>query len=239
MKHPVFFAAAIVLALGLGGCASMSAQYERAIASPVRTDQDRSADAARRPAVFLPLTQVKPGMQVLDVSAAGGYTTQLLALVVGPTGIVYAQNPPARPGLTKRLGDQPQANIVPVARLFEDPVPEQAPKLDLITLIQNYHDICNAPVDRAKMNARLFSALKPGGHLVVVDHSARSGTGLADTKSLHRIDEAVVRGELLQAGFKVEAESDYLRNPADPRDQMAYQSKIPTDKFALRFVKPQ
>ena len=165
---------AVAAAFVLAGCASMSARYDKAIASPIRTDQDRGADATRRPAGFLPLTQVKPGMQVLDVSAAGGYTTQLLALAVGPTGIVYAQNSQARPALAQRLADHPQPNLIPVLRPFEDPVPEQAPPLDLITIIQNYHDICNAPVDRKKMNARLFAALKPGGHLVVVDHSART-----------------------------------------------------------------
>ena len=215
-----------------------AAVYRSAIASPVRTDQDRGTDAARRPAEFLPFAQAKPGMQVLDVAAGGGTTSQLLALVVGPTGAVYAQNTQPRPVFAERLKANPQANLIPVQRPFDDPVPEQAPRFDLITIIQNYHDICYLPVDRAKMNARLYAALKPGGRLVVVDHSARSGTGVADTKTLHRVDEAVVRTELQQAGFRLEAEGDYLRNPADPRDQAAYGSKIPTDKFALRFVKP-
>ena len=239
-------AVALVVTCGLIGCAPMpgengqmaSEYYQKAIASPIRTEQDRRTDAARHPAEFLPFTQVRPGMHVLDVSASAGYTSQLLALVVGPTGTVLAQNQQPRPALTQRLIDHPQANLVPVLRPFENPVPDQAPKLDLITIVQNYHDICNLPVDRVAMNARLFAALKPGGHLVVIDHSARSGTGLADTKTLHRIDEAVVRAELQRAGFILEAESAFLRNPADPRDQVSYSAKIPTDKFALRFVKP-
>ena len=89
------------------------------------------------------------------------------------------------------------------------------------------------------MDRRLFDALKPCGHLVVVDHAARAGTGTADTRTLHRIDEAVVRSELQQAGFVLEAEGAFLRNTADPRDQTSTDSKIPTDKFALRFVKPR
>ena len=72
-------------------------------------------------------------------------------------------------------------------------MPDQAPKLDLITLILNYHDITYLPVDRAKMDERLYGALKPGGHLVVVDHSAKPGTGTSVGKTLHRIDEALVR----------------------------------------------
>ena len=240
------FAAAVVLTSGLVGCATMpgeagrstSEQYQKAIDSPIRTEQDRRLDEVRRPAGFLPFTQVKPGMQVLDMAAGAGFTSQLLALVVGPTGTVRAQNTQPRPLLNQRLVDHPQAHFVPVLRPFEDPVPDGTPKLDLITIIQNYHDICYLPVDRAKMNARLFAALKPGGHLVVIDHAARSGTGVADAKSMHRIDEALVRAELRQAGFKLEAESDFLRNPADARDMSSSGAKIPTDKFALRFVKP-
>lgn len=243
---PTNFALALVLASSLIGCASVpgdqgpmaSDDYRKAIDNPLRTEQDRRMDTARHPAEFLAFTQAKPGMQVLDVSAAAGYTSQLLALAVGPAGTVFAQNAHERPALTQRLADHPQANLVPVLRPFDDPVPERAPKLDLITIVQNYHDICNLPVDRAAMNARLFAALKRGGHLVVTDHSARSGTGLADTKTLHRIDEAVARAEIERAGFVLEAEGDFLRNRADPRDQVSYSSKIPTDKFALRFVKP-
>jgi predicted methyltransferase len=228
----------------MSGCMTTPADsngrsYEAVIASEIRTDQDRRMDQARKPAQFLPFTQVKPGMQVLDVSAGGGYTSQLLALAVGSGGKVWAQTPKPGATLTKRVADHPQANLVVVERPFEDPIPDQAGRLDLITLILNYHDISYLPVDRAKMNARLFAALQPGGRMVVIDHSARGGTGTSDGRTLHRIDEAVVRAELRQAGFVIDAESDFLRNPADPRDQSSNEPKIPTDKFALRFIKPK
>ena len=196
-------------------------------------------DASRHPAEFLAFAQVKPGMQVLDVSAGGGYTSQLLALSVTPSGKVWAQTPKPGPTLVKRLDDHPQANLVVVARPFDDPIPDQAPKLDLITLVLNYHDITYLPVDRAKMNERLFAALKPGGHFVVIDHSGRSGTGISEGKTLHRIEESVVVNEVRQARFVLEAEGDFLRNPADPRDEPSSEPKVPTDKFALRFVRPQ
>ena len=215
-----------------------AARYQSVIENPIRTEQDRRMDASRHPAEFLAFAQVKPGMQVLDVSAGAGYTSQLLALAVAPSGKVWAQS--SNPGATlrKRLEDHPQADLIVAARPFEDPVPEQAPKLDLITLVLNYHDISYLPVDRAKMNAVLFAALKPGGHFVVIDHSGRSGTGISEGKTLHRIEEAVVVSELRAAGFVLEAEGDFLRNPADTREESSNQPKVPTDKFALRFVKP-
>jgi predicted methyltransferase len=195
-------------------------------------------DAARRPAELLQFAEIRPGMQVLDVSAGGGYTSQLLALAVGEGGVVWAQREQPGAALTKRLADHPQTNFQVVLRPFEDPVPPQAPPLDLVTLILNYHDITYLPVDRAKMNQRLFAALKPGGRYVIVDHSAKPGADVAVGKSLHRIDEALVVAEVKRAGFKLEAEGDFLRDPADTREESSGDAKIPTDKFALRFVKP-
>jgi predicted methyltransferase len=234
------------LVLALGACTTTPADDPRAaatraqnvIASPVRTDQDRRMDASRNPAAFIPFTQVKPGMQVLDVAAGGGYTSQLMALAVGPTGIVWAQRTQPGEAMTKRLADQPQANLVVVLRPFDDPVPDQAGKLDLVTLVNNYHDITFLPVDRAKMNQKIYAALKPGGKYVVVDHSAKAGSDISSGKSLHRIDQAIVVAEVKQAGFVLEAEGDFLRDPADTREVSSGDSKIPTDKFALRFVKP-
>lgn len=244
-RDPLRIFACITSLMGIvaAGCASSPAFDARAaaesvIASPIRTDQDRKTDAARKPVDFLAFAQVRPGMRVLDVSAGGGYTTQLLALAVGPTGTVYAQTPRPGEALTKRLAEHPQSNIVLVTRPFDDPLPADAPKLDVVTLVLNYHDISYLPVDRAKMNARIFAALKPGGRYVIVDHSARAGTGISEGKTLHRIEEAVVRDEVRKAGFVLDAEGDFLRNPGDTRDDSSGQPRVPTDKFVLRFVKP-
>jgi predicted methyltransferase len=227
------------------GCATIPSVDERGvavesvIASPVRTDQDRQMDTARRPAEFLAFAQVKPGMQVLDVSAGAGYTSQLLALAVGPKGTLWAQTPRPGPALVKRLADHPQNNLVLVTRPFDDPIPPDAPKLDLVTLVLNYHDITYLPVDRARMNARIFAALRPGGRYVVIDHSGRPGTGTSEGRTLHRIDEAVVLDEVRSAGFVLDKEDSFLRNPADARDDPSGHPKVPTDKFALRFIKPR
>jgi predicted methyltransferase len=238
---------AAALMLALAACTSAPTQSAEAskalaqsvVANPIRTEGDHKLDASRRPLEFIPFTGVAPGMQVEDIAAGAGYTTQLMALAVGPTGKVYAQRESAGAALTKRLADNPQPNIVVVLRPFEDPVPPDAPKLDLITIVNNYHDISYLPVDRAKMNQRIFAALKPGGHIVVVDHAAKAGTGVTAGKTLHRIDEAVVVAELQQAGFVLEAEGTFLRNPADTRETSSGDSALPTDKFALRFVKPR
>jgi predicted methyltransferase len=242
--------AAAVAAWGvfaLSGCAtspmfSGPSAVQRAaqvVANPIRTEQDRRMDASRDPADFLPFTGVAPGMMVLDVSAGGGYTSQLLALSVMPDGKLWAQRPQPGDALTKRLADNPQPNFIAVYRPFDDPIPPGAPKLDLVTLVNNYHDISYLPVDRAKMNHSIYDALKPGGHYVIVDHSALAGTGTSVARTLHRIDEAVVVSEVKAAGFELEAQGQFLRNATDTRDFSSGDGRMATDKFALKFVKPR
>jgi predicted methyltransferase len=236
--------AAIAIVLLVAACTttpagpSAEARAQAAVASPIRTDQDRRMDASRNPAQFLPFTGVRPGMVVLDVSAGAGYTSQLLVLSVGPEGKVFAQRQQRGDALTKRLADRPQANFIPVYRSFEDPVPPDAPRLDLVTIVNNYHDIVYLPVDRAKMNRRLYEALKPGGRLVIVDHAAKPGTGITAAKSLHRIDQALVVAELTQAGFVLDGEGHFLRNASDTREVSSGDGQVLTDKFVLRFVRP-
>ena len=207
------------------------------LASPLRTDDDRKADAGRKPQELLRFAQVTPGMTVLDIVTGGGYTAQLLALAVGATGKVYAQGRTTA-AIDKRLAAHPQGNLVGLARPLEDLFPPDLPRVDLATLILNYHDIANSPVDRDKMNRAIYAALKPGGKFVLVDHAAKPGTGLAETKTLHRIDEATVRSEVQAAGFVLEAEGEFLRNPKDPHEQIFSELQMPADRFALRFVRP-
>ena len=106
-----------------------------------------------------------------------------------------------------------------------------------------YHDVTYMQVDRDKMNQAIFAALKPGGEFIVVDSSAKPGTGASAAKEIHRIDEQFVKDEVQKAGFKLQAEGDFLRNPEDARDWdsspgAAGARRGTSDRFALRFVKP-
>jgi predicted methyltransferase len=238
---PVLLALCAALAAGAAPAQNTTSAgpYAAAIASPIRNGDDREADARRKPAEFLAFAQVKPGMKVFDLVSAGGSTAALLTAAVGSTGEVWAQNTKPNQKLSDRLADNTVPNLHAVVSSFDDPIPKGTPPLDLITINLNYHDIVNTPTDRAAMNKRLFDALKPGGHLVIIDNAAKKGSGLSATKTLHRIDEDSVVQEVTHAGFKVDARSDYLRAPSDPRDQPFFKMNgAPDDKFALRFVKP-
>lgn len=241
-------AAAVLLALALAACAGPRAadapDYAAIVAAPDRSDADRQTDQRRKPAQLLAFAGVRPGMKVLDMDAAAGYSTELLARVVGPGGVVYAQDAPGLPERAKerfeaRLKNPALKNVVRVSRPFDDPVPSGVRDLDLITFFFGYHDVTFMPVDRARMNRALFAALKPGGVLVIADHSAKAGEGTSVAKSLHRIEETTLLREVEAAGFRLAERGDFLRHPEDPRDAVVFRPAVPVDEFVLKFEKPR
>jgi predicted methyltransferase len=238
-------ATAVAACLSLSGAAAQGApDYAALLAASDRSANDRATDGRRDPLKMLALVGARPGMKVLDIGAGGGYSTELMARAVGPNGVVYGQNPPnfserataAFEARTKTPAGKP---IVAVSRPFDDPVPADVHDLDLVTFLFFYHDTTYMPVDRAKMNAKLFAALKPGGYLVIADHSAAAGAGASVGRSLHRIEESLLRREVEAAGFKLVAEGDFWRHPEDTKDFTTQPPTKPADEFVLKFQKPQ
>jgi predicted methyltransferase len=237
--------AAIAACLSFGAAAQGTPDYSALIAAPDRSANDRATDARRDPLKMLALIGARPGMKVLDMGAGGGYSTELMARAVAPAGIVYGQNPAgqserAKARFEERLKTPAGKNIVALARPFDDPLPADVHDLDLVTFLFYYHDTTYMGVDRAEMNRKLFAGLKPGGILVIADHSARAGDGTTVGKSLHRIEESALRREVEAAGFKLVAEGDFWRHPEDTRDfSIQPPPNKPVDEFVLKFQKPQ
>jgi predicted methyltransferase len=102
----------------------------------------------------------------------------------------------------------------------------------------NYHDLGHMGIDRSRMNAAVFAGLKSGGMYVIADHAGRPGTGISESGTLHRIEEAFLQKEVESAGFKLVGHGDFLRNPSDPRDKNTPEPPQPKDEFVLKFVKP-
>jgi predicted methyltransferase len=227
----------------------MALDYANIVSAPDRTDTDRALDEGRRPAETLAFLGVEPGMRVGELGAGGGYTTELVVRAVGRPGAVFAVNPPAflaaflRKAWEDRAARLASPPFVRCDRDFEDPFPPEARDLDLVFTVVVYHDAVNARVDRARMNAAVFAALRRGGHYCVIDSSAAPGTGLGATESLHRIDEATVQAEVEAAGFGREESAAFLRHPGDGRDwntspRAAGERRGQGDRFAYKFVKP-
>ncbi|MBX3185501.1 MAG: class I SAM-dependent methyltransferase [Labilithrix sp.] len=218
--------------------------------APDRDADDKALDAGRKPAELLAFAGVQPGMKVADIAAGRGYTSELLARAVGPSGVVYGHNTAwivekfADPAWSARLAKPINKNVVKVTRELDDPLPPEAKDLDAVFMVLVYHDTYwFEGVDRAKMNAAIMRALKPGGQYVVVDHSGRAGTGASEVKTIHRIEESALEKDILAAGFELAADASFLRSPADTRDWNAApfaagQKRGTSDRFVLSFVKP-
>lgn len=213
-----------------------------------RTDADRKLDAGRHPGELLAFLGLKPGMRVAELAAGGGYTTELLARAVGPTGKVWAQNNAmmlkfVEKPWAERLARPVMKNVVRSDRELDAPLPPDAKNLDAVVIVLFYHDTIWMGADRDKMNKAVFAALKHGGQYVIVDHSALEGHGKADVKTLHRIDELSVIRDVERAGFMHAGDADFLRNPADTRDwndspREAGERRGTSDRFVAKFVKP-
>ena len=271
------FLAAVLLA----ACATLpppisQERITEILASPDRRPADRTNDVRRKPAEMLAFIGIRPGIIALDLSAAGGYSTELVSRSIGPAGQVFGQSPPRNPNAARPAAPEGNSNptlpaapppagpfrpspealaarvktmtdagasfapITAIVRPFEDPLPPELAqgKFDLVTLMFNYHDLGHMGVDRAPMNAAVFKALKPGGIYVIADHSGRPGTGISEAGTLHRIEEAFLRREVEAAGFRLIAEGNFLRNPADPRDKNTPDPPMPKDEFVLKFQRP-
>lgn len=219
-----------------------------AVADAGRPAADRERDVQRKPAEVLAFTGVRPGVTLLEAMPGGGYFSRVFAKAVGPTGEVLLYVP-------QEIGTKfnSDANAKALAAAFPniqygpgDSITAQAPEpfADIVFTAQNWHDF-HTPLfgnlDHAAANRALWSVVRPGGAVIIIDHAAQAGSGVRDANTLHRIDEEVVKREMAAAGFVLEAESQALRNPADPRTANVFDPAIRgrTDQFMLRFRKPR
>jgi len=218
------------------------------LASGDRSDADKARDAGRKPAEVVTFLGIEPGMTVVDLIAAGGWYTEVLATAVGPDGMVYAQNPAFvlqfRDGanekaLAARLADRRLPNVERLDREL-NALGLEPGSVDAALTAQNFHDIYNGRGQDAATGFLMVARgiLKPGGVLAIIDHAGVQG---ADNESLHRIDPKTVEDLAAAAGFVVEARSDVLANPADDHTKGVFDPSVrgQTDRFVLRLRKPE
>jgi predicted methyltransferase len=230
----------------LAATALVADLYSAAVEHPGRSAADLKRDAIDHPAEILRLAGIKPGMQVADFLAGNGYYSELLSYIVGPSGKVLLLNNDAYEKWSgRRWQDRLKDNRLPnVEHRTIDvqhlDIPDHS--LDAILLIKVYHDLYWVDKDHEwpKMDpnivlSEIARVLKPGGTLLLVDHSAKAGTGSADAGTLHRIDEAYARRDFEKHGFTLIAKSDVLRRPDDARDALTYEGPMvgKTDRFVM------
>jgi predicted methyltransferase len=213
----------------------------KAVLAADRPAADVARDADRKPAELLTLSGVKPGDHLIEFASFGQYFTHLLSSVVGPQGSVYMLD---LPYTEKRAGEASRKFVAEhpnsTYHVEDYNTAELPPNQDEVFMVLYYHDLGLNNIDTAKLNAKIFKALKPGGIFFVVDHNARPGSGREDTPKLHRIDPTVVQKEITAAGFELVTKSDILANPNDDHTWMVFTpgKRGTTDQTVWKFRKP-
>ena len=240
----------------LSGCAGVSinesADIERVLAAPSRSAADRERDAREKPAEVLALAKFRRGDTVADILAGGGYYSEILSGIVGPQGKVLLVNNPGYDGFGKKgYSERLAGNRLPNVQHIvgpSDALGMGENVLDGAVIVMSYHDLYWVDdkqgwpkVDAGQFLDQITRALKPGGVLVVVDHSAKQGTGSADAQTLHRIDEQFTIADFRRHGLEWEAAIPVLRNADDDRSKNVFDPAIrgKTDRFVHLYRKPE
>jgi predicted methyltransferase len=253
MRHLKILAVALTLSTALTPAiaAPQAPTIAAAVAASTRTPDAVKLDASRKPVQVLQFFGLKPGMHVLDLFGANRYWAEIIAPVVGPKGSETVWFP------TQFATDKTKADFAafaakqPNANLITSPL--QAPdfgtnRYDFAIFNLNYHDLY---VDFSKRGApqveprqwlkALYTAMKPGGVVGVIDHVANPGDTRATANSLHRIDPNTLKADFESAGFQLVGTSDILRNKADDHTLKVFDAKIRgmTDRAVFKFRKPR
>ncbi|MSP38124.1 MAG: methyltransferase domain-containing protein [Deltaproteobacteria bacterium] len=184
----------IVIALLLAGCASLKQCAYRGV----------NRDQWQQPEKVIAALQIRPGDQIADLGAGGGYFTFKLANAAGRTGKVYAVDIDRE--MTDLIAQQAQKdavkNVATIVAKDSDPMLPQS-GVDLVFTSNTYHHIG----DRVAYFANLRKYLRPGGKIAIIDYDRRAWIeGLLR----HYTPSEFIKREMEQAGYKLQQEFDFL-----------------------------
>jgi len=193
-KPPSKISTFVVAALLFAGCAHLKqCAYEGV-----------NRDEWQQPQRVIAALNIRPGDQVADLGAGGGYFTFSLAEAVRPAGKVYAVDIDRDMVdlIAKRAKQETAANIEPILAKPDDPL---LPKtgVDLIFTSNTYHHIDK----RIAYFANLRKYLRPGGRVAIIDFDRRSWlVGLFR----HYTPSEFIKPEMEQAGYSLQQELHFL-----------------------------
>jgi predicted methyltransferase len=246
-------ALAVVLTMSAALAAPNTAIYDQAVGHAGRSAKDLERDAREQPAEVMAFAGFKPGMHVADIFAGGGYYSELISYVVGPSGeVLMVNNVPyedyAKDDIKARFSDEKRLANVKRSVIESCDLQLGTATLDAATIVMSYHDLFYADplngwpkIDQPHFIDQIYTALKPGGAFLIIDHAAKAGTGSSVALELHRIDEDFAIKEITSHGFVYEGHYDKLRNPEDDRSKIVFDKSIrgKTDRFVHLYRKPK
>ena len=270
MRYPLIAAFAAVSVIAVAAPVMLTAKSPKAnaamtaaIAGTHRSDANRARDKYRNPAQTLAFFGVKPTDNVVELYPGGGWYTEILAPYLAAKGTYTVAAPVGRgsDGIAKKLDATPalyakvkRANF-PVKDAGTPVAPGSA---DVALTFRNVHNWRFGGTDAAQEAFnQIFTMLKPGGVLGVVEHRLPESMDSAMEEKSGYMKKSSVVAFATKAGFKLAGESQINANPKDTHawpkgvwtlppnyaegeaDRAKYAAIGESDRMTLRFVKPK
>ncbi len=231
MKN-IFSSLCLFLAvLGFSQSANTANQKDslfEAINDPNRNPSYTKRDKYRNPYETLSFFQINPSMHVLELSAGGGWYTEILAPYLKANGqlSVTHHNPDAgnyylrsRTAFDEKVKSNPLfegvrviTSDVPPSNPFTEPETQ-----DLVVTFRNLHNWLGRDSMQAVM-LEAYNALKPGGYFGVVEHRAPEGSSMEYMKKSGYVTQSLAIEKALEVGFVLVGTSEINANPNDTAD---------------------
>ncbi len=242
-----------------------------AIAAEHRTERFRARDVYRHPKETLEFFGITAEMSVVEIWPSSGWYAEILAPFLKKEGLYYAagfsttarRTPDWRKDRARQLSAKFDENgdIYGKVIVTELSVPERteiapAGTTDAVLTFRNVHNWMNGDYD-AEMFEVMYTALKPGGILGVVEHRAKPGTSRNAMMRSGYVTESHVITQAEAAGFELVARSEANANPKDTKDHPRGVWTLPpslrlgetdrgkylaigeSDRMTLKFRKPE
>lgn len=163
-------------------------------------------ERVEQPDKVIAAMHLKAGDVVADIGSGSGYYTRRLAKAVLPGGKVYGVDiqPEMNALLEANCKKEGITNVEVVLGEEADPkLP--ANSIDWMILVDVYHEFQQPK----PMLAKMLEALKPGGHVALVEYRLLGDTA-AHIKKEHRMSVEQVLAEWEPAGFVLETRHEFL-----------------------------
>jgi predicted methyltransferase len=230
MPRLIYFLAVTLLVAG--PARADDAALQAAINGDHRTEAYRDRDRYRNPLDTLKLFDVQPQHTVVEVWPGGGWYTEILAPYLRAEGKLIAAHYDAndkqadyRPGSRQRFEDK-LAKVpavydkVEITSLMFDETNRtlalpaaKADSVDRVVTFRNAHGWVQRGIVEAVFE-HFFEILKPGGKLGIVQHMADPEQDWM-SRNIGYVGRDYIIGQATRAGFQLEAEGFFNRNPLD------------------------
>jgi predicted methyltransferase len=175
---------------------------------------ERARDTWQRPDEIIRQLNLTPGNTVVDLGSGAGYFSLKIALRVAPTGRVLAvdlrRESLAFLWIRSRIRRFWRLRVI--RGQVDDPRLPPGP-VDAVLIANTYHELSSAePILKT-----LYTSMRPGARLVVVDRVVRTGSGARPPAAEHHeMAAATAERQINQQGFQtVLRENRFIDRPGD------------------------